>query len=311
MRAVGSMVVYGCLHASMIQRLYVPSPAEWRIDAVLRGPDAGAASGDDGGGGLRVVLQPLLELLEDELRDTVLAEVRVSTLQAFERVLFDGGPQRLFTTADAAIFKDDYMAIVAYFTELRMSLRGSRFDIRHLDFDQCRCARCSEKFATVFCKDCEEGLFCSSCSKEMHQGKWSKHELVDFIDRKSQDHMHKLMPLFTTSSAQLVGRLRALKDQVGSQIAAAAAQSGVDAGFTTTNIVRVLAHRDDDEALKFLRKEFQGKFESGGVRIDITSDNPFGATGVSGTSAAKSNFRDLVGSVKAASSFMRKDKLRS
>jgi hypothetical protein len=244
--AVGNMTVYTCMQGTIVQNLYVPTAQDSRCD-------------DNFFRQVEELLRAFEQAVEEGLLTSVVAELKRAVLEAFEWAVLDAGPRRIFTAADVPILKEDYMSILAFFADSRLVNFGK------VSFDKCSCSRCSEAWATVFCADCEQCLFCDACSSEIHQGKWSSHCFSNFTDHRNQCHAHNIMRLLEASSSDLITQLQDLQQQT----AAYATTTDCD----MLGIVRVLSHRVDDHAVSCLR-QIIADYDGQGDYVDNCSNRP-------------------------------------
>lgn len=182
----------------------------------------------------------------------------MQTIAAFERALLDGGAGRTLSPADAGPVKRDYMLLLALLAELRVGEPPPPV-LAAADLSECRCNRCSQDWATVCCRDCatEHALLCRECSLEIHQGRWASHDTLEFADSPTQARMHSIITLLETSSDVLAARCGnpTSSNDVATHVA------------THVDVVRVLAHRQDEHAVRCMRATVPD-YDSGGVAAE-------------------------------------------
>ena len=273
--AVARMLVYGEYESSLrgviLDGLYIGAALEdarvdeqvcTLIEAVVLEEDSGLAS-----------------LLSPSLLPQLLRELRSALLGCYERILLDGGSSRVYLYTDSALLKEDYVSLLATFAQLEVevdfiaasegdgeegggakSSRSSRSreeELRQVlgrgGLDACVCSRRVEcqgtAPATVFCADCGSSLFCAACSAGLHVGGYASHSPWSFGEPREQARAHALMDLLGTESEELVRQLRDTPPTQQHSRGGGAAVA-VDGG----DMVRVLAHRDDDAALSYMRQ---------------------------------------------------------
>ena len=110
--------------------------------------------------------------------------------------------------------------------------------------------------ATVFCADCGCTLYCAACSAALHVGGYACHTPWSFGETREQARSHALMELLATSSAALVVRLREMyaAGPTGSGSGSGHAQQQQLGAVDGSDLARILAHRDDEDALKYMRE---------------------------------------------------------
>ena len=125
--------------------------------------------------------------------------------------------------------------------------------------------------ATVFCADCGSAVFCAACSAALHVGGYADHRPWTFGDQLEQARAHAVLELMSTPSAALISRLQHETSQRGT-----ASSTGQTRSYGKhqssyqqqivypTDIARVLAHRDDADALAYMRKIVPNYDTSGG-----------------------------------------------
>lgn len=115
--------------------------------------------------------------------------------------------------------------------------------------------------ATVFCADCGCALFCAACSAALHVGGYADHTPWTFGEQREQARAHAVLELMGMPSAALVSQLHHEKSQRGA--ASGSAQVGTYGKHQPNHqqqivypadIARVLAHRDDADALAYMRQ---------------------------------------------------------
>lgn len=270
--ALGAMLTYGTgapytIRGALLDSLYLGSAtASARLD------DSLCAAIEE------AMLERLAPVASPSLLPQLLRELRGAVLRCYERVLLHGGASRVFALEDAAILKEDYVALLATFASLKQELMdaedfrvgsSSRRKAREQllleavekgggGLDACVCSRCASPIAaTIFCCDCGSALYCAPCSKEVHTGGWAEHDTWKFGDAREQGRAHGLLQLFSTDSDSLV---RQLTEITNAPAAAPAARGFVDA----SDIASVLAHRDDDTAISYLKQHVDDYLGRGG-----------------------------------------------
>ena len=129
--------------------------------------------------------------------------------------------------------------------------------------------------ATVFCAECGCALFCAACSAALHVGRYADHTPWAFGEQREQSRAHALLELMSTSSSALVSLVQLETSQAGPQRAGASGptqagrfgkqQPHHQKAVYPVDIARVLAHRDDPDALAYMRSTVPNYDTSGGA----------------------------------------------
>lgn len=133
--------------------------------------------------------------------------------------------------------------------------------------------------ATVFCVDCSCALYCAACSAALHVGGYTDHEPWTFGEPREQARAHGLLELMGMSSAALVSRLRAETSLAGpnrGKVGQAGSYGKKQPHYNhhqtvyAVDIARILAHRDDADALAYMRQTVTNYDTCGGVWDPMT-----------------------------------------
>ena len=111
---------------------------------------------------------------------------------------------------------------------------------------------------------------------EIHQGRWNGHCTLRFADSAQQARIHTVvMPLLQLESAVLADQCQRLGGALGGdgpgqtavEVAAAAVAAGGGAA-EQLDIVRVLAHRQDEHAIRCMRGAVPD-YDRAGMAVDM------------------------------------------
>lgn len=129
--------------------------------------------------------------------------------------------------------------------------------------------------ATVFCPECGCALFCAACSAALHVGRYADHTPWTFGEQLEQSRAHALLQLMSMSSSALISLVQLETSQAKPQQSGASGstqagrfgkqQPHPPKAIYPVDIARVLAHRDDAEALAYMRTAVANYDTSGGV----------------------------------------------
>eukprot|EP01050_Picozoa_sp_SAG11_P000475 SAG11_NODE_14_length_26344_cov_14.209411_13_plen_1135_part_00 len=187
---LASKAVYGDLRTIFIDALYIPCAQGHRFAHI------------------RSELEKIIGIIQDSVPPAlvceVIREVRQVFLCGFERVLLNGGPNRVFDIDDYPFIQQDYIQVLAFFAQ-----HVDRVDILEFNPQLCAdslCGRCEQNFAV--CCSAVGGLMCRECSKIVHQGRWKDHHICFFASDVASERLRHVVQLFGLPSRALMDSLR-------------------------------------------------------------------------------------------------------
>ena len=250
---LGVLIVFGQdgLQRDLLQLCYTPSPRGCGLESTIQE--------------LEQMIDVLKEMVEPELVEDVVGGIKHSLLMGFERVLLDGGVNRVFDACDAEIFRRDLSLLIAFFGQdasAPMSIQNIPAGVNVTE----PCVRCEQERACVFCADerCQTN-YCLACDDEIHGGAWASHRRHVYALTKKVRSMIELIDVLLMPTAELLELYADPQAAVG--MGGAFAQKRWrerGEGSTLELLTKVLVHRDDELAIEFGKRYIEG-YETGGV----------------------------------------------
>lgn len=250
---LGVLIVFGQegLQRPLLQLCYTPTPRANGLEPTLQD--------------LEEMIDVLKEMIEPDLVEDVVAGIRHSMLKAFERILLDGGVNRVFDACDAEIFRRDLSLMIAFFGQdanTVMSVQNIPAGVSVTE----PCVRCEQELACVFCADerCQSN-YCLACDQEIHGGAWESHRRHVYMISKKVRSLIELIDVLHIPTAEILTLYADPPAAIGMG-GAFGHKRWKEHGETSTLelLTKVLVHRDDDLAIEFGKRHIEG-YETGGV----------------------------------------------
>ncbi len=250
---LGVLIVFGQdgLQRSLLQLCYTPTPRATGLEPTL--------------GELEEMIDVLKEMIEPDLVEDVVGGIRHSMLKAFERVLLDGGINRVFDACDADIFRRDLSLLIAFFGQDAHAVMSVHNIPAGVSLTE-PCVRCELELACVFCADerCQSN-YCLACDQEIHGGAWESHRRHEYPLSKKVRSLIELLDVMHMPTPELLELYADPQAAIGMGGAFAQKRWKQHGESSTLELLtKVLVHRDDDLAIEFGKRYIEG-YETGGV----------------------------------------------